>query len=49
MSLVYQDYLMCILLRLLRQLYDSHGNDVNMCNQDTGITGYIMSVNRKPV
>ena len=39
MLLVYQDYLMCMLLRLLGQLGDSHGNDINMCNQDTGITG----------
>jgi len=38
-----------MLLRLLGQLGDSHGNDVNMCNQDTGITGYIMSVNRIPL
>jgi len=49
MLLVYQDYLMCMLLRLQEQLDDSHDNHANMCNQDTGITWYIMSVNRIPV
>ena len=38
MSLVYQDYLMSMLLRLLGQLGYSHGNDTNMCNQDIGTT-----------
>jgi len=38
MLLIYQDYLIGMLLRLLGQLDDSHGNDVNICNQDTDIT-----------
>ena len=45
----YQDYLLYMLFRLLGQLGDSHSNNVNMCNQDTDIIGYIMSVNMIPV
>jgi len=38
---------MCMLLESLGLLGGSHGNNINMCNQDTGITGIYNKYNMR--